>query len=207
MSSGYSATATGNKSLEELSLLDLFRIPPGRLSDDEVRPEVEPKELASLKKAISQRPAPIPWLEAERQVSEVLQETLNTSLLQVVCSAWKTYQALMDDAERSRKSPDSSIMFPMKEHEIQSSLHPYIEVYFGPKKFSEIHFTVTLSTHLRGVLLGLRGGSIVSLSLGDCQWTGDIKLADWSLVHRPLAKLIFPGRIELKRGIPLSTGN
>jgi len=138
-----------------------------------------------------------------RQHAQGNAAALNTSLLDAWASAWKKCQDLKNDAEESRRSPDAVVLGRLAEYTIKSTLHPYVEVCFGPKMLQKITFEVTLATQIKGLVLGLKNGRVVSIQLAQCQWTGSIGTRGVTLVKRKLTTLDFPGRITLKHGIPL----
>ncbi len=110
---------------------------------------------------------------------------------------------MKNDIEQSRHAPEETVLSPLAEHSIDSTLHPYVEILVGPKKIGTIKFDVTLTTQLKGLVLGLKNGDIVSLQLIQCEWTGAIATQGVTLMQRKLTKLDLPGRITLKQGISL----
>jgi hypothetical protein len=191
------------RSIEDLTLKDLFTLPPGSLSDPELAAGVDAEDFRALRKQLAAQPGPIAWSLVQSEMAEVLSATLNDSMLSMWARAWAKYQRLMDDVERSRKSPDAVILSPLAEHSVDSTLHPYLEIFWGPKKIQKISFDVTLTTRFKGLILGLRKAQIMSLQLGECDWTGTIRIKDVTLFRRELRTLTLPGRIELRRGVSL----
>jgi hypothetical protein len=191
------------RDIEDLTLNDLFTLPPGSLSDPELAAGVDAEELRVLRKHLATQPGPIGWSLVQSKMAEVLSATLYDSMLSIWARAWAKYQRLMEDVERSRKSPDAVILSPLAEHSIDSTLHPYLEIFWGPKKIQKISFDVTLTTRFKGLILGLKKAQIMSLQLAECEWSGSIRVKDVTLFRRELRKLALPGRIELSRGISL----
>jgi hypothetical protein len=99
------------------------------------------------------------------------------------------------------------VLSRLAEHSIDSTFHPYVEIFLGSKRLQKITFDVTLTTQIEGLVLGVKNGCIVSLQLAKCEWTGSIATKGVPLVKRKLTKLDLPGRITLKRGIPLGSRN
>lgn len=191
--------------IEDLTIRDLFGLsaegPP------EVAAGLEGKDFEELNKKISSLSEPIPWSRVQSEVAGVFPAAMNTGLLDAWAYAWKKYQNLKDDVEESRKSPDAIVLSRLAEHSIDSTLHPYVEVFLGSKRLQKITFDVTLTTQIEGLVLGVKNGCIVSLQLAKCEWTGSIATKGVTLVKRKLTKLDLPGRITLKRGIPLGSRN
>jgi len=192
-----------NEHIEDLTLRNLFSLPPGSLSDPGMAAGIDPEDFRVLREQIKAKPGPISWSLVRSEMAEVLSATLNDSILSMWARAWAKYQRLMEDVERSRKSPDAVLLSPLAEHSIESTLHPYLEIFWGTKRIQKIDFNVAVTTRFKGLILGLRKAQIVFLQLAECEWTGTIRVKDVMLFQRPLRKLSLPGRIELKRAISL----
>jgi hypothetical protein len=196
----------GDHNIEELTIRDLFALSPD--SPPELVAGLEAKDFQEIEKKISSLSVPIPWNRVQSEVAGRISATLNTSLLDAWACAWKKYQDVKNDVEESCNSPDAIVLSRLAEHSIDSTLHPYVEVFLGRNMIQKITFDVTLTTQLKGLVLGLKNGRIVSLQLAQCQWTGSIATEGITLIERKLTELNLPGRITLKRGISLvSQGN
>jgi hypothetical protein len=195
--------AINTQTIEDLTLKDLLALTAGDIPDPSIHAGVDSEDFRTLQKQVSALPLPITWSHVQSEIAGVLSAALNTSLLTMWSHAWEKYQKLMDDIEQSRKSPDAVVISRLAEHSIDSTLRPYLEILLGSKKIQKITFDVTLTTKIEALELGLRKGQIMSLQLGEVEWTCTIQVGEVTLVNRELAKLPLPGRIELKRGIPL----
>ena len=191
--------------IEDLTIRDLFAL--SAHGPSEVAAGLESKDFENLNKKISSLSEPIPWSRVQSEVAGVFLAAMNTGLLDAWACAWKKYQNLKDDVEESRKSPDAIVLSRLAEHSIDSTFHPYVEIFLGSKRLQKITFDVTLTTQIEGLVLGVKNGCIVSLQLAKCEWTGSIATKGVPLVKRKLTKLDLPGRITLKRGIPLGSRN
>jgi len=191
--------------IEDLTIRDLFAL--SAHGPSEVAAGLESKDFENLNKKISSLSEPIPWSRVQSEVAGVFPAAMNTGLLDAWACAWKKYQNLKDDVEESRKSPDAIVLSRLAEHSIDSTFHPYVEIFLGSKRLQKITFDVTLTTQIEGLVLGVKNGCIVSLQLAKCEWTGSIATKGVPLVKRKLTKLDLPGRITLKRGIPLGSRN
>jgi hypothetical protein len=123
------------------------------------------------------------------------------SVLATLANGWKHYTMFMDDVRRSRSNPEVEIVSAIADHTIHSTLHPFVDVRLGGKTVHEIAFDVSLVTTIKGLLLGLKKGEIVSVEMGECEWTGKIAVAGVEVRERKLKKLALPGHLRLKRGI------
>jgi hypothetical protein len=196
-------TATVENNVEDLTLRDLFSLSPD--SPVELAAGLKAEDFKDIGKKLSTLSQPIPWSHVQSEIAAAISGTLNTTLLDAWASAWKKYQAVKEAVEDSRKSPDEVVLTPLTEHSVESTLHPYVEVLLGPTLVQRITFDVIVTTQLKGVILGIKNSCIVSLHIGECGWTGSIGTRGVVLVQRKLTKLDLPGRIRLKRCIPLGT--
>lgn len=85
---------------------------------------------------------------------------------------------------------------PLAEHEINSVLHPSVDVLVGPAIICELVFDVPLTTTLKGLLLTLQNGSITAIELGSCYCSGKIALQQIDLLKRELFTLELPGQLR-----------
>lgn len=190
------------ENIEDLSIRELFALPLD--SPPELVAGLEAKNFEKIDKSISALSEAIPWSRVQSEVAGQISAALNTSLLDAWACAWKKYQSVKADVEESLKSPDALVLTRLAEHSIDSTLHPYVEVFLGAAKLEKITFDVTLTTDIRGLILGLRNGRIVSLQVAACEWTGSISVKGITLAERELTRIEFPGRITLKRAISLA---
>ncbi len=158
------------------------------------------RALADKAKALRE---PVAWRNVQAGLACAMAEALQTKLLAAWVSAWHTYNELKEKAERSRNAPSVAVTCTLEEHSIESSLHPYVKVLLGEKLIQRVDFDVALETEIDGLILNLKNGSIVSLQVGRCQWSGTISIQGTELLTRSLAELDLPGRIVLKNPISL----
>lgn len=194
----------GDRNLEELTIRDLFSLSS---EASELAAGLEAKDFAEIEGKIAALAEPIPWSRVQSEVAGLISAALGTTVLDAWACAWRTYQEIKNDAEESRKSPDAVVLSRLAEHSIDSTLHPYVEVLLGPKTLGKITFDVTLTTLLKGLLLGLKNGRIVFLELARCEWSGSVATKGINLLEHKLTKLDLPGRITLKHSLPLLPQN
>jgi hypothetical protein len=191
----------GDHNIEELTIRDLFAVSPD--NSPELAAGLEAKDFREMEKRISSLSEPVPWNRVQSEISGLISEALNGSLIEAWACAWEKYQDVKNDVEESRKSPDALVLSRLAEHSIHSTLHPYVEVFLGSNLVQKVPFDVTLATQIKGLVLGIKNGRLVSLQLVECEWSGTIAVHGAVLVERKLAKLNLPGRITLKHGISL----
>jgi hypothetical protein len=185
---------------EDMSIGDLFAVSKGDEVAEDVTAGLGAEELKELREKV---PKAISWSSVQESVADSLAEALHVSVLSTLANGWKHYTMFMEDVRRSRSNPEVEIVSAIADHSINSTLHPYVDVKLGGKTVHEIAFDVTLETTIRGLLLGLKKGEIVSVELGDCEWTGKIAVAEVEVLKRKLKKVSLPGHLRLKQGIAI----
>jgi hypothetical protein len=185
---------------EDLSIGDLFAVATGEEAEEDLKAGLGADELKELRDKV---PKTISWSSVQGSIADSLAEAMHMSVLQTLANGWKHYEMFMEDVRRSRTSPEVEIVSAIAEHSIHSTLHPYVDVKLGGKTVHEIAFNVSLVTTIRGLLLGLKKGEIVSIEFGDCEWTGKIAVAEVDVLERKLKKLSLPGHLRLKHGIAI----
>jgi hypothetical protein len=194
-----------NHNIEDLTLKDLLAMNVDDIPNPAVEVGIQSEEFQTLYKKISVQPLPIDWSHTQSEIAGMFSAALNTGVLDMWVHGWEKYRELMDDVERSRKSPSAVVITRLAEHSVESTLHPYLEIFLGTRKIQKIPFDVTLTTKIDGLELSLKKGQITALQVGEVEWTGTIRVKEATLVHRELTRLSLPGRVELKR--PISLGS
>jgi hypothetical protein len=185
---------------EDLSVGDLFEVLSGGETEGDLKAGLGAEELSELRKKL---PKAISWSSVQESVADSLSEAMHVSVLGTLANGWKHYKDFVEDVRRSRTNPEVEIVSAIADHSIHSTLHPFVDVRLGGKTVHEIAFEVSLVTTIKGLLLGLKKGEIVSVEMGDCEWTGKISVAGVEVLARKLKKLELPGHLRLKRGIEI----
>jgi hypothetical protein len=188
---------------EDMSVGDLFAVCTGEEAEGDLKAGLGAEELTELRKKV---PKMISWSSVQEGVTDSLAEAMHVSVLATLANGWKHYSKFMEDVRQSRSNPEMEIVSAIADHSIHSTLHPYVDVRLAGVKVHEIAFDVGLVTTIRGLLLGLKKGEIVSVELGECEWSGKIAVAEVDVLERKLKKLKLPGHLRLQHGIaiPLS---
>ena len=185
---------------EDLSIGDLFELCSGAEVESDLKAGLGTEELGALRKGL---PKMISWSSVQDGVADSLMQALHVSVLGTLANGWKHYSMFMEDVRRSRSSPEVEIVSAIAEHSIHSTLHPFVDVRLAGRTVHEIAFEVSLETRMKGLLLGLKKGEIVSIELGECEWTGKIAVAQVDILERKLKTLSLPGHLRLKQGITI----
>jgi len=132
----------------------------------------------------------IEWPAAMPDLASKIGELFNVGLPDLLVVSWKKAGELQDALEESRQSPEEVIFLELAEHVITSEHHPFIEIRIGgvllPKK---IQFTVALSATLKGVVLRIKGGEIVEIQAGSCEFDGKVKYEDLTIAEKKVGPL------------------
>lgn len=136
----------------------------------------------------------IKWPAAMPDLVSKIGELLDVELPDLLVVSWKKAGELQDALEESRKAPEEVIFLELAEHVITSEHHPYIEIRIAgvplPKR---IQFTVELSARLKGVELRIKGGEIVEIETGSCEFEGKVKYEDLTIADKKLGPLRLRG--------------
>lgn len=185
--------------IETLSVRELFSFDTGQ-SAEGMKSSLLVEDLPDLRKSV---PRLISWTSVQSAVAGSLATALNTPFINTLADAWKLYDALKSDVKESIASPQSRIVSALAEHEINSTLHPTVDVLLGTASVCELVFDVTLTTVIKGLLLTLQNGAIAAVELGSCSFSGKIAIHDADLVKRDLLTLKLPGELRLNHPIAL----
>ena len=136
----------------------------------------------------------IKWPAAMPDLVSKIGELFNVELPDLLLVSWKKAGELQDALAESRKAPEEVIFLELAEHVITSEHHPYIEIRIGgvplPKR---IQFTVELSTRLKGVELKIKGGEIVEIETGSCEFEGKVKYENLTIADKKLEPIRLRG--------------
>lgn len=185
--------------IETLSVRELFSLGTGQ-SAEGMKSSLLVEDLPDLRKSV---PRLISWTSVQSAVAGSLETALNTPFINTLADAWKLYDALKSDVKESMESPQSRIISALAEHQINSTLHPTVDVLLGTASVCELVFDVTLTTVIKGLLLTLQNGAIAAVELGICSFSGKIAIHDVDLVKRDLLTLKLPGELRLNQPIAL----
>lgn len=200
MTSKTAVTKPALQITEALSVGELFSFTTDP-STEGMKSSLRVEDFPDLRKSV---PRLVSWTSVQSALSGSLRTALDTPLINVFADAWKLCATVRDDVKKSLKSPRSQVVLPLAEHEINSALHPSVDVLVGTAIICELVFDVTLTTTLKGLLLTLQNGSITAIELGDCYCSGKIALQQIDLLKRELFTLKLPGQLRLTKPIALS---
>ncbi len=189
--------ATAN--LEELTVADLFAL--SRENSAKLAAGLDAKDFKEIQEEAKGLSAPVAWNDLRTEMAGVMTDALDTKVIGGWVAAWQKCKEVKETAEKSRGAATTPFSCNLLEHTIDSTLHPYVNVFLGSKLVQKVDFEVMLSTEIDALLLNFMGGCIVSIQPGRCEWSGSIAMQGVQLIDRKLAQLELPGRVVLKEPI------
>jgi hypothetical protein len=111
----------------------------------------------------------------------------NIPITRIFLGAWEKAEALREQLELSRQTPEDTFSLSLSEHALTSEFHPRIDVKVGSATVKKITFTVRLSLTLNSVELRIKKGRITHINAGRFSGSGSILYADFKLASKEFA--------------------
>jgi hypothetical protein len=143
------------------------------------------------------------WGTLAGEIAEKLEQMFDIRLTDIVATAWKDYQALLDCADPAKHAADETISLPMVDHRIETTLKPCLEVVVGERRPVRFAFEIACELDLKGLVVKVEDGAIRALRIGSCSAKATVKCDGLLLIKRVTRELDLPGRIVLPHGIPI----
>jgi hypothetical protein len=187
---------------EALSLKDLLGMPEGGFPAEVLSAGMNEKDVESFKTKVSGALPGMTPTALEGAISSKLAEVLDgIDLVTLFAGAWEKYHLLSDAADKSKSG--ATVLVPLAEHPVKTKLHPYVEIQLGPEVIRRIEFEVTLSLKLKGITVRVQSGEIRGIEAGTCEGSAEVSLAASSLWKHDIKPINLPGKITLRKGIPI----
>jgi hypothetical protein len=129
-------------------------------------------------------------------------ELLDISLVGVLVAAWRTHHDLTTAARRTLAVPGSTELVTLAEHQVTSTAHPYIAVFFDGCHVATIQLDLSLLFDIKALLAGIRDGRLTALHSGRCDVTATLAIDHTDVISKQ-ASFELPGAIPLNPGIRL----
>ena len=139
---------------------------------------------------------------AIREARAAVTGLLDINLIGVLVSAWQTHHELTAAARRTLAVPGSTELVPMAEHQITSTMHPYVNVFVDGYHVATIHLDLALLFDVKAVLAGIRDGQLVALHSGHCDVTATLAIEKTDVASKQIGFQL-PGAVPLNPGIRL----
>lgn len=187
---------------ETLSLKDLLGMTEGRFPAETLRAGMDEKDVEAFKSKVSDALPGMTPSAIEGAIGSKLAEVLDgIDAVTLFAGAWQKYHLLSDAADKSKSG--ETVLVPLAEHPVKAKLHPFVEIQVGPEVIRRIEFEVTLSLKLKGITVRVQSGEIRGIEAGTCEGSGEIGIGGSSLWKRDIKPIPLPGRITLRKGIPI----
>lgn len=156
--------------------------------------------VRELKRTLKHQKAPIPWRSARATAEQKIREALDIDLEDLLVSTWARSLALAKYLDPTKYPPDQTIAAHLAEHTVKARLKPTVEVLFNDQVVGNIPLDVTLSLLVKGGIVTIKGGRILSLATGTCQAKGKVAIAGTTIAEKKLQPLKLPGDLDFGKG-------
>jgi len=187
---------------ETLSLKDLLGMPDGGFPAEVLRAGMDEKEVDAFKSKVSGALPGMTPSAIEGAISSKLAEVMDgVDAVTLFAGAWEKYHLLSAAADKSKSG--ETVLVPLAEHPVKTKLHPFVEIQVGPEVIRRIEFEVTLSLKLKGITVRVQSAEIRGIEAGTCEGSAELGLGGSSLWKHDIKPIHLPGRITLRKGIPI----
>jgi hypothetical protein len=136
----------------------------------------------------------IKWPAAMPDLVSNVGELFDVKLPDLLVVGWKKAREIQEVLEESKEAPEEVMFLELAEHVISGEHHPYIEIRInGVPSSKRIQFTVILSATLKGVVLKIKGGAIVEIQMGSCEFDGKVEYENLTLAEKKLGPIRLRG--------------
>lgn len=184
--------------LREFFLYTEQEVPEERRTAVESHPDME-----ALKKSIAEECKGLPWSFTATDVTKKIKDLLDIDVAGIMVGAWSKYREVLKYADSKQYPPTDTYLVSLAEHTVSSTHHPYIDVTVNEKPVGRIEFEVKITLTLKGIILTIKGGRIMSIKTGSCKGKGTITYKGVPVFERQTDSFTLPGTIELGQGIPI----
>jgi hypothetical protein len=120
----------------------------------------------------------------------------------IFAGAWNLCKELKDCAQETREHPGQASV-TLTQHEFSYAMDPSVEVLADKVRFGKFDFEVRVSCLVTALVLVLEKGCVTAVTAGTCDGKASIALAGQEIWQRELVHVNLPGRLSLKRPVPL----
>lgn len=129
-----------------------------------------------------------------------IRKFLEVNFLDVLTGAWNKYESIRRYADAGGETD----VVELFEHTIKSKHYPVIEVLVKGRIIHEFEFCIELRLDLKGFILTIEDGKIMSIKTGTCKGEGTISYEGFNLFQRETGPFVLPGTISLEPGVPIT---
>lgn len=161
---------------------------------------IEQSEAGRSLKETAVRRLAVPWGTVSREVEDRLGEALQIDVIKIALGGWTKYNQFKELLERSKQSPDETLLLSLADHSIQSTHRPLVELLIDGGVVGRLEFEVQVALRLEGVTLKVRAGHVREILTARGHLTGAVKCHGVVLAEAKSRPFELPGRIQLGEG-------
>lgn len=124
----------------------------------------------------------------EQTLHEEAQNALNISIPGILVRAWSQY----DDVKKHLVA-DATSLLPLVEHSIVSNHEPYVQISRAGTPLFQVHFGVTLTMAIEGLVLKIRSHRIEQIAAGKFTASGELQCEGVTIGKKESKPLAIPG--------------
>ncbi len=134
-----------------------------------------------------------------RQIGDLL----NIDIQNILARGWSQYREFLQYRDQEKYPPGKPVHVPLVEHTVISEHSPSFKPVFNNMVLGEIQFDINLEFDLKGAILKIQDGKIMSATIGSCQGKGNVEYDGFSILEVESQRLALPGSLEFGDGIPI----
>ncbi|MEM9120229.1 MAG: hypothetical protein AAGD09_20430 [Cyanobacteria bacterium P01_F01_bin.56] len=135
---------------------------------------------------------------------EQLDVVLSIEFDGILANAWSKRKELLEYKDREQYPPEVTFSVPLIEHTVTSTHHPALEPVIAEKvTLGKITFDVNLTLELEGVVLDVKDGHIMKMSIGSCVGKGTVGYGGIPFLGKEQEPIVFPGEMDLEEGVAI----
>jgi len=123
-------------------------------------------------------------MAVERELATASAGLLGLDLGDVLVGAWRKHRALVAAAEATRDRPGATELVQLATHRVTTTHRPYVTVAVNGATVATVHFDLSLTLDVDGVLGQVRQGRLVGLQGGRCTVTASLGCGGHDVVSR-----------------------
>ncbi len=165
---------------------------------------IEQSEAGRSLKETAVRRLAVPWGAVSREVEDRLGEALQIDVVKILLGGWTKYGQFKELLERSKHSPDETLLLSLADHSIKSTHRPLVELLIDGGVVGRLEFEVQVALRLEGVVLKVRAGRVREIVAARGHLTGAVNCHGVVLVEVKSRPFELPGRFQLGEEIASS---
>ena len=147
-----------------------------KISREKIAKIARTKEFKALKEKLSEELPAVPITKSFLEmIIKQLCDLLKIDVYAVLLCAWNKSGDILKYSNSKRYPPKATFVVPLAEHTVTSEHKPSLQLTLNKMPLGEIELDVRLALHLKGVLLNIKKGRVMAITLGSCKGEGSVK--------------------------------